>query len=188
MSDPNQPQDPNAGTAPEPAPTAGTIAPEGAAAPADTPATAKADLVKRFLALLIDAFVAGVLSRLFALVGLVWLGGIVAGLYMLFRDGFDLDFMDHRSLGKRLMRLRPLCDDGSPVTLRVSARRNWTLSVSSLALILVLIPILGWLLIPLVWIAGVVLALIEAYLTYSDPEGRRWGDRFAGTRVVETDA
>lgn len=169
--------------------------PEPAAAPAEEaaapPATGaveqgvqpavKADLVKRFLALLIDGVIAAVVSRI------PWLGGILAGLYMLFRDGFDVDFMDHRSLGKRLMRLRPLRDDGTPVTLEVSARRNWPLAVSSLAVVLLLIPLLGWILIPLAWVAGLLLVLLEGYLTITDPEGRRWGDRLAGTRVVETD-
>ena len=143
--------------------------------------TAKADLGKRFLAFLIDAVIAAIISRI------PWIGGILAALYIPFRDGFDVEFMDHRSIGKRIMRLRPLTDDGSPVTLRVSATRNWPLVVTSLAVVLLLIPLLGWILIPLAWVAGLILLLIEGFLTVTDDGGRRWGDRLAGTRVVETD-
>ncbi len=142
----------------------------------------KADVTKRFVAFLIDGVIAFVLSRI------PFLGGILAGLYILLRDGFDYEFMDHRSIGKRLMRLRPIADDGSPITLAVSARRNWPLAVTSLAIILLLVPVLGWLLIPFAWVAGLILLILEAYFTLTDQQGLRWGDRLAGTRVVETDA
>lgn len=147
------------------------------AAPAE-----KADLLKRALAFLIDGAIALVLSRI------PWIGPVLGGLYLLLRDGFDLDVMDRRSLGKRLMRLRPSCDDGSPVTLGVSAMRNWTVAAASLAVILLVVPLLGLVLVPLAWVVGIVLLVVESYLTITAEDGRRWGDRLAGTRVVETDA
>lgn len=182
MSDPSANQE----SSPTPVPASADTGP-AAPGPVSTEVTAatetaKADLLKRFLALLIDGVIAAVLSRI------PWLGGIVAGLYLLLRDGFDFEFMDHRSLGKRIMRLRPLCDDGSPVTLQVSAKRNWTIAVSSLAVVLLIFPLLGLVLVPLTWVIGLVLVLVEAYLTVTDAEGRRWGDRLAGTRVVETES
>ena len=179
MSDPSRQQDPSAGAPPDPVPTP---PPAGDATPAAAGEVPKADLVKRFLAFLIDGVIAAIVSRI------PWIGGILAALYILFRDGFDYEFMDHRSLGKRIMRLRPLCDNGSPVTFRVSAARNWPLVVTSLAIVLLLIPILGWLLIPLAWVAGLILLLVEGFLTITDEAGRRWGDRLAGTRVVETES
>jgi uncharacterized RDD family membrane protein YckC len=182
MSDPSSPSD-RSSVVPGGAGPSGTAAaiPEQGG-PQVAAEAAKADLGKRFLALLIDGVIAAIVSRI------PWIGGILAALYILFRDGFDVEFMDHRSIGKRIMRLRPVTDDGSPVTLRVSAARNWPLVVTSLAIVLLLIPLLGWLLIPLAWVAGVILLLIEGFLTITDEGGRRWGDRLAGTRVVETDS
>jgi len=182
MSDPSHQQDPSAGAPSDPAPLTPPAEPADVTVAEPVAADVKkADLVKRFLAFLIDGVIAAIVSRI------PWIGGILAALYILLRDGFDFEFMDHRSLGKRIMRLRPLCDDGSPVTFGVSAARNWPLVVTSLAVVLLLIPILGWLLIPLAWVAGLILLLVEGLLTITDEQGRRWGDRLAGTRVVETD-
>ena len=61
----------------------------------------KASLLKRFLALLIDGILAGVIS---ALLGIV--GTIAGAAYLLVRDGLDLGFMDLRSIGKKIMKLR----------------------------------------------------------------------------------
>ena len=36
--------------------------------------------------------------------------------------------------------------------------------------------------------AGLVLLLVEGFLTITDEGGRRWGDRLAGTHVVETES
>ena len=60
----------------------------------------KADLGKRFLAVLIDAGIAVVVSFVPVI------GGLAAAAYWLIRDGLALDFMDHRSVGKKLMDLR----------------------------------------------------------------------------------
>ena len=183
MSDPNSPHDPAAspGPVPRPEPVPERGAHEGAAGEAPS-AAVRADLTKRFLAFLIDAVIAAILSRV------PWLGPFLAALYILFRDGFDVEFMDHRSIGKRILRLRPLRDDGAPLTLQASAARNWPLVVTALPLVLWLVPVLGWVLIPLAWVAGLVLLLVEAILTVTDDAGRRWGDRLAGTRVVETES
>lgn len=49
---------------------------------------------------------------------------------------------------------------------------------------LIFIPVLGWILIPFVGLAGLVIAVIEALRVMNDPEGRRWGDQLAGTKVI----
>jgi len=159
-----------------------TVRRQAWAATDGTQVAKKADVTKRFLAFVIDGVIAVVLSRI------PFIGGILAGLYILLRDGFDYEFMDHRSIGKRLMRLRPVADDGSPMTLALSARRNWPLAVTSLAVILVLLPILGWILIPFAWVAGLILLVLEGYFALTDDHGLRWGDRLAGTRVIETES
>ena len=138
-------------------------------------ATAKADLGKRFVAILID----GILAGLIGLIPVV--GGLVGAAYMLLRDGFDFDFMKKRSLGKKLMKLRPVLVDGGEVDLAVSVKRNVIFAVP---LVLMIIPVLGWVLAPIVSLA---VGIIEVVLVLSDEEGRRWGDKFAGTKVIEVD-
>ena len=69
-----------------------------------------------------------------------------------------------------------------------SVRRNWTLVFGSLAQVLIFIPIIGWLLIPIVGIVGAILGIVEIVLVLTNDEGRRWGDRLAGTKVIESQA
>jgi uncharacterized RDD family membrane protein YckC len=132
----------------------------------------------RFLALLIDAVAA-------ALVGLVpVVGGLAGAAYLLFRDGFDLDFMPRRSFGKKVMKLAVVRDDGQPMDLVTSARRNWPLAFGSLAQFLIFVPVIGWILIPVVIVVGLVFLAIGVYRVLTRDDGRRYGDSFAGTRVV----
>jgi len=64
------------------------------------------------------------------------------------------------------------------VDLAGSAKRNLTLSVGTL---LASIPLLGWV---VGAVLDLVLTVIEVILV-ADPAGRRLGDRWVGTRVVE---
>jgi len=104
--------------------------------------------------------------------------------YILFRDGLDFDFMRHRSLGKRIMKLEVVRLDGAPMDLVTSARRNWPLAFGSLVQVLLFIPFLGWALIPFVGIAALVLVVIEIVKVFTAAQARRLGDEMAGTRVV----
>lgn len=150
--------------------------------PAWPPAGAKPDLVTRFLAFFIDAVIVSV-------AGLVPLIGSLVGIaYALLRDGLHLEFMDGRSIGKKLMKLKVVRRDGSPMDMAASVRRNWPLALGSLAQGLLVFPVIGWLLFPIVVIAGALLALFEAYRVYSSSDGRRWGDELAGTMVVTESA
>lgn len=141
----------------------------------------KADIVKRFLAFAIDSFAA-------FLVGFVpIIGGLAGGAYILVRDGLDTEFMKKRSLGKKIMKLKPLTLEGKDLTLEDSVRRNWVLALGSLCQILMFIPIIGWILIPLVGIAAMVLLIVEIFLVLSDDKGIRLGDKWARTIVIESD-
>lgn len=140
---------------------------------------AKADLMKRFLAALIDGGLAMVVSMVPVL------GGLVAAAYLLFRDGLELDFMDGRSIGKKVMKLRPVRLNGEPMDLVASAKRNWMFALGGITSVLAFIPVLGWLLMIPVALAGLVLGLIEVFLVITDPQGRRLGDKIAGSQVVE---
>lgn len=155
-----------------------TPAPPPAPPPSTAPAEGKPDTMTRFIAFLIDAV------AVYA-VGLVpIIGGIVGVAYVLLRDGLDYDFMDKRSIGKKIMKLRPVRLDGKPMDMRTSVMRNLPLTLGSLAQILLFVPILGWIFVPFVLIAGIVVVIIEIVRVFNDPEGRRWGDQLAGTKVI----
>lgn len=145
-----------------------------------TPATGKADLTKRLLAGLVD----GVAAVLISFIPIA--GGIAATAYWLVRDGLDVEFMANRSLGKKVMGLKPLTLDGRPVDLETSVRRNWPFAIGGIASILAFIPIIGWILMIPVVLVAVAAVAIEVFLVVTDDEGRRFGDKFADTRVVET--
>ncbi|MFH1680401.1 MAG: RDD family protein [Candidatus Eisenbacteria bacterium] len=134
-----------------------------------------ADRTKRAIAFLIDWFVSFLLS-LVPVIG--WLVG--AG-YMLLRDGFSSGILDRRSLGKKAMGIRPVVIAGSPVTAGVSARRNVIFAVP---ILLLAIPGVGILLAP---IASLLIIVVEVGLVLTDRDGRRYGDRLAGTLVVESE-
>ncbi|MCK4271511.1 RDD family protein [bacterium] len=143
----------------------------------------KADLGKRFLAALIDvgcAFVVGLIPII---------GGLIGAAYMLLRDGLEFDFMDHRSIGKKVMKLRPvMLDGGGNIDTITSVKRNWMFALGAIVQVLMYIPVIGWALIPVVGVISLILGIIEIVLVLTDPEGRRMGDKLAGTKVVEVDS
>lgn len=121
--------------------------------------------------------------------GLVPIVGPLAGaLYWLLRDGLDLPFMDRRSIGKKAIGTRPIRLDGSPMDPLSSMRRNWVFCVGAILWPLLFVPVLGWVLIILlvgpIVLTQLILLVVELVLVMTDDDGRRWGDRLAGTRVI----
>jgi uncharacterized RDD family membrane protein YckC len=161
----------------DPAPAPSYVPP----APTPPPTSAKPDVAKRAIAAIIDGAIAGIIGRFVPYVG--WIASL---LYILLRDGFEFDFMDGRSIGKKLMGLRPVRQDGQKMDFATSIRRNWTLCLGSLATFLLVIPVLGWILYFPTIIAAAVLGIIELVRVFTDPEGRRLGDTMAGTKVIES--
>ena len=168
-------------------PTTATPDPSESATPEPDAATAgKPDAVKRFVAQLIDGiiavgvFVALIVGTGFSTIGYL-LGLLIAGGYFLVRDGLDVDFMKQRSLGKKVMKLRPVRLDGKPMDLEASIKRNWMFGASYF----VSLPFLGFLG-SLIGFAVSVVILYECYKVLTDKGGRRWGDELAGTRVIES--
>jgi len=155
------------------------MATPGSAVPAPAPTGTKADLTKRFIAALIDGLLAGGVSLI------PFIGGIVGAAYILVRDGLEIEFMDRRSIGKKLIKLRPVRLDGQPMDVATSVKRNFPLCIGAIGAIFWIIPVLGWILAILLGLTGLVVAIIEAVLVLTDPEGRRMGDKFAATKVIE---
>lgn len=148
--------------APEPSQAAQTAIPSG-----------KADIGKRIIAALIDGLIAGVAGFIPVI------GGLAGAAYMLVRDGVELDFMDLRSLGKKVMKLRPVRLDGQPMDIVTSIKRNIPFAIGPLIMV---VPILGWVIGPIV---ALIIGIIEIILVLTDPDGRRMGDKFADTKVIE---
>ncbi|NLI46098.1 MAG: RDD family protein [Acidobacteria bacterium] len=158
----------------------------------------------RFIALAIDIGAIFTLVIVIVIVGIIGniissiLGSLVqiAGAAIL--CGFILlrDFIvKGNSIGKHLMKIKVVTMAGGPIELMHSVKRNLVYSLTSLiwllTSIITLIPFLGC-------IAGVILSLLqfvvglavlafavwEAITITKSPEGLRWSDTFAGTRVV----
>ena len=124
-----------------------------------------------------------------AVVGIISsiLGGIVGAAYYVIRDGLDVDFMKHRSLGKKVMKLNVVRLDGKPMDLETSVKRNWMFGFGAISSILIYIPVLGWILIIVGSLLALCIGLYECYKVLTDKEGRRWGDELAGTKVINSD-
>jgi len=168
-----------AGEVPPPPPPEAAVPPPPPAAQAPLAQRVKADLGKRFLAALIDGVLAGV-------VGLIpFIGGLAGAAYMLVRDGLELDFMDQRSLGKKVMKLRPIRLDGQPMDLATSVKRNIPFAIGPLGAALFIIPVIGWIAGLLLAAVSFIVVIIEIILVLTDAEGRRMGDKLADTMVIE---
>jgi uncharacterized RDD family membrane protein YckC len=153
----------------------------GGATTTDSGPPPRVDIGKRAIAMVIDAVIA---------VGVGFIpiaGGIAATAYWLLRDGMDLEFMDHRSIGKKVMKLRPVSLDGQPLDMMASVKRNWMFGLGGISQLFGMTVIGLVIAIPLGLIT-VVISIIEIVLVLTDAEGRRMGDKMAGTRVIETDA
>lgn len=157
---------------------------------------AKPDLLKRFLAVLIDGLLAGAVGFVFGLMG-SFVGGfgtLLGAAYILTRDGLETPYTDGRSVGKRVIGLRPTRLDGAPMTLETSVRRNWTLALPSVVLgvgsMLLGLGPLALVGVPVILVGSLLslLSLVEGVLVVTDAEGRRIGDKTAGTKVVEAPA
>ena len=135
---------------------------------------------------IVGSIISNILGSLVQIVGAAVLCGLI-----LLRDYI----VKGNSIGKHLMKLKVVTTAGGPIEVMHSVKRNLVYSLTSLiwllTSIIALIPFLGC-------IAGVVLSLLqfvvglavlafavwEAITITKSPEGLRWSDTFAGTRVV----
>lgn len=139
----------------------------------------KADLFKRIIASLIDGVIASVL------IYVPVLGGIVSTIYMLIKDTIAYEVtknpdFKNRSVGKKIMGLEVISLDGQDIDWTISLKRNLPIAIGS---VLSIVPIIGWI---LGGIIGFIISIIEVILVLTDGRGRRLGDKWANTQVVES--
>jgi len=139
-----------------------------------------ASLDKRLIAALID-FVIGAF-----LAAVPILGGVAAATYFVARDGLEVEFMNHRSIGKAITKIRPVRLDGTYTDVEDSIRRNWMFAPAALIPFL-FYSVLGAFLVPPMILLALVITGVEIYLVVTDPLRQRLGDRVADTMVVEVD-
>lgn len=144
---------------------------------------------RRLGAVLIDAFLAGILFRLLDHLFWGWLAlGLVWALFLL-RDALPMAVLQRRSPGKRLLGLCVTGDHGRPCNDVASIKRNLPLLAGQFLylvclVIFGLVPVLGEALARVIGILAMLLIWgTEAYKVFSDPQGQRLGDLLAGTRV-----
>lgn len=139
------------------------------------------DHVKRFVAYFIDGVVLGILANLpIPIIGLV--GAVAATAGWLLRD----TLLEQRSLGKKVMGLQAVNASGQPVTMEQSIKRNAPFAVLGVAAILSKLTVIGAILSIPVSLAGVAICLVEGIMVLTG--NVRFGDRFAGTHVIDTQA
>jgi len=127
----------------------------------------KASLLLRIIAKSLDFIVIAIATNAIPQVG------YVAGLsYLLISDGL----FDGRSLGKKVIGLKIISvSTGRAGTFRDSILRNIPFAV---ALLLLKIPLIGWLL-------SAAIFVLEFLLMLGNKEGKRLGDDIASTKVIE---
>lgn len=128
----------------------------------------KAGLLLRTASKLLDFIIIA------AVMELIPNAGYYAGLaYILLGDGF----FDGRSLGKKLLKLKVVSiNNNAPCTFRESILRN---STFALGLGLTILPWIGWL-----FLIGII--ILEFILVLGSTDGKRLGDEFANTMVIES--
>jgi uncharacterized membrane protein len=77
--------------------------------------------------------------------------------------------------------------DGETVDFNTSITRNWMFALGGVIEVLMYIPVIGWLIIPVVGLIALIIGVMEILAVLKDPEGRRWGDKLANTKVIEVD-
>jgi uncharacterized RDD family membrane protein YckC len=140
---------------------------------AQPPVLVRAPAFERWCAWLIDGALV-ILISLLALIPL--LGGILVAVtatgYLLLRD------RQGASLGKRVMGLRVVGQDGQPASSNALIMRN---AILALPYLLHFIPYLGVVLTTVIWAPTCFIESFSVLLT-----GQRIGDKLAGTMVVKT--
>jgi uncharacterized RDD family membrane protein YckC len=169
---------------------------------------------RRYIAAGIDIAVVIAIGIVFAIVGMVlgfaftrtsstsmigvylprvisFVGSLVTFAYIVGRDVVAGD----RSIGKKVQNIRVVTVTGTPIGFTESAKRNGIFAIgaalsvlsSTLGLVPCLGDIVGCLLVPFLFLGGLIAlaaGIYELILITQRPDGVRYGDQLAGTRVV----
>ena len=150
----------------------------------------KADLGKRLIAALIDTVIAAVVSSIIPFRGI---GSLIGGAYILTKDAIMSELLKdpawkNQSIGKKVMRLEVVGPGGSDADIALSAKRNWPLAIGQLlSFLMALMPyrLAAWSSWSMLASATSIIGIIEIALVFTDPQGKRLGDRLADTLVRE---
>lgn len=128
----------------------------------------KADIASRIIAAFLDGVMQFVL-------GMIPMAGAIAALaYLLLKDGL----FDGQSMGKRIMKLQVIDEEGIRGDYSTSVKRNIIFAVPFVVL---MIPVVGAAFAPFLAL-GIFIAELVAAL--QDEKGRRIGDKWTGTQVI----
>ncbi len=145
------------------------------------PALPKANLVRRFVAALIDGVIAGIFSSVIPFIGF-----LIGAAYILTKDAIVFELLKNndfrnKSIGKKLMNLEVVLSEGDgEIDWAISVRRNIPLAIGT---IIMVIPLIGWVVGSIV---AAILGIIESVLVLTQPDGKRLGDKIAHTQVIDT--
>ena len=150
---------------------------------------------------IISMIVMGIAGGVYSYFGVgTWLSvsliNLGVGCYFAIKDSF----FGGASIGKRVMKIRVATVDGTAFTLMHSIKRNIGFGVPNLVcgilgfffVLLVfmgagseaLLYLLYYVPLSIMNLAALAYWIFELISVLNNPEGQRWGDRFAGTRVV----
>lgn len=120
----------------------------------------------------------------------------MGGVLILLKDApYQIAILDRQSVGKKMMTIRVVKGaDRQPITTADSVARNFLLAVPSFAAAVlsllnllpfkILVGMVVMVLASLLLILVLALYGFEIFTMFKDLEGRRWGDKKAGTMVV----
>lgn len=156
----------------------------------------KANIFKRFVAFIIDCIMASIVAGIIAGIIVVLILNkiltsysfpfLIAGVYMLLRDGFS---PQNRSIGKRVFNLKPIVvETGGNCDFKTSAKRNWPFAIGFFLYAITSYYLLfenEWIFGKMLGNAWGIFILIEVVMIFTDKKGRTFGDKMAGTQVIE---
>ncbi|HYH81728.1 MAG TPA: RDD family protein [Longimicrobium sp.] len=138
------------------------------------------ELVKRFVAYFIDAVILAVIAMLPGILGIIGAAAAIAGWLM--RD----TLLDGRSPGKKIMGLQAVNAAGQPVTLNESVIRNAPFVIGAIGSLISHFTVIGAIIALPISLVAAAVALLEGVMVLTG--NVRFGDRFANTHVVDTQA
>lgn len=162
-----------------------------------TVAIVKIDPGKRFVAAIIDiiaAYIAALIVSMIPFIKTFFDQFLIIALFLTVRDFL----FQGRGIGKNMMGLQVVdIKTGLPINLLQTIKRNGiifapviVLKIVSVILHILPIPFVSSAIGNMIELAGTIYLTVvipyEAYRVYARPDGRRWGDQFAGTTIIES--